>query len=76
MPIMPELGHCIVSQGESTMEVSSLDNHSIIWVITDEVLTGYFKSQDRIWAVSGTHRDRVDSVISTLLSQAYKVEKE
>ncbi|GMA66002.1 hypothetical protein [Alicyclobacillus fastidiosus] len=69
IPIMPELGHCIVSQGGSTMEVSSLDDHSIIWVITDDMLTGYFKSQDRIWAVSGTRRNRVESVIGTLVSQ-------
>jgi len=69
LPIVPELGHCIVNHGESTMEVSSLDDHSVIWVITDDILTGYLKSQNRIWAVSGKRRNRVEWVICTLLSQ-------
>jgi hypothetical protein len=69
MPLMPELGHCIVSHGGSTMEISTMDNHSIIWVITGDMVTGYFKSQNRIWAVTGTRRNRVESVIGTLLSQ-------
>ncbi|WP_054970367.1 hypothetical protein [Alicyclobacillus ferrooxydans] len=68
MPIMPELGHCIVSSAGTTMEVTRKNDHSTIWVITDGMVTGYCKSQEQVWAVSGTSRNRVQLVLDMLSS--------
>lgn len=67
MPMMPGLGHCIVHSDTAIMGVSKFERHAVVWVNANQTFTGYLKAQDKVWAVSGRDRNRVEIVIMTLL---------